>query len=116
MMGVAVEDLSAPIMKNTNAILAFDQKDSAPAKETACIRCGACYNHCPFGINPAALERAYKAGDLEAMVKIGADACMECGCCAYICPAKRPLVQTNKLAKAALRAARLAEKEKEAQK
>lgn len=116
MMGVAVPDLSAPIMKNTNAILAFDQKDSAPAKETACIRCATCYNHCPFGINPAALEKAYKAGDRAAMEKLGADACMECGCCAYLCPAKRPLVQTNKLAKAALRAARLADQEKEAQK
>ena len=28
---------------------------------------------------------------------------MECGCCSYICPAKRPLVQTNKLAKVMLR-------------
>ena len=24
---------------------------------------------------------------------------MECGCCAFVCPAKRPLVQVNKLAK-----------------
>ena len=28
---------------------------------------------------------------------------MECGCCAYICPARRPLVQVNKLAKIELR-------------
>lgn len=111
MMGIAVEDLKAPIMKNTNAILAFSEKDSAPQKETACIRCGGCANHCPFGIDPAALERAYKAEDMEGMIKCGADACMECGCCAFICPANRPLVQTNKLAKAALRAAR--EKAKE---
>ena len=27
---------------------------------------------------------------------------MECGCCAYVCPAKRPLVQVNKLSKAML--------------
>ena len=27
---------------------------------------------------------------------------MECGCCAYVCPAKRHIVQTNKLAKAKL--------------
>ncbi|MBQ8600638.1 MAG: electron transport complex subunit RsxC [Clostridia bacterium] len=113
MMGVAVPDLSAPVMKNTNAILAFDQKDAAPAKETACIRCGACYNHCPFGINPSAIERAYKAGDTASMEKWGVDTCMECGCCAFVCPASRPLVQTNKLAKAALKAARAAEKEAE---
>ena len=29
---------------------------------------------------------------------------MECGCCSYGCPAHRPLVQTNKLAKAQLAA------------
>jgi Na+-translocating ferredoxin:NAD+ oxidoreductase RnfC subunit len=28
---------------------------------------------------------------------------MECGCCAFSCPAKRPLTQYMKLAKAALR-------------
>ena len=27
---------------------------------------------------------------------------MECGCCSFICPATRPLVQTNKMAKAML--------------
>lgn len=113
MMGVSVPDLSAPVMKNTNAILAFNQKDAAPAKETACIRCGSCYNHCPFGINPSAIERAYEAGDTAAMEKWGVDACMECGCCAFVCPANRPLVQTNKLAKAALKTARAAEKEAE---
>lgn len=113
MMGVTVTDLLAPVLKNTNAILAFNQKDATPAKETACIRCGGCYNHCPFHINPAALARACKAGDTEAMERIGADACMECGCCAFVCPAKIPLVQTNKLAKAALKEARAA-KAKEA--
>jgi len=37
---------------------------------------------------------------------------MECGCCAYICPAHRPLVQTNKLAKAKLAAWRKLQSEK----
>ena len=111
MMGISVPDLSAPVLKNTNAILAFNEKDASFGEETACIRCGACYNHCPFGINPSAIELAYKAGDAEGMAKWGLDACMECGCCAYICPANRPLVQTNKLAKAALREYRSKNKE-----
>ena len=29
--------------------------------------------------------------------------CIECGCCAYVCPAKRPLVQTQRLAKKLIR-------------
>ncbi len=113
MMGIAVPELSAPVMKNTNAILAFTEKEAAPAKETACIHCGACDNHCPFGIDPGAIEKAYREKDYEGMVKAGADACMECGCCSYVCPAKRPLVQYNKLAKAALREYRAAKKEEE---
>ena len=39
---------------------------------------------------------------------------MECGCCSYICPAHRPLVQTNRLAKAKIAEYRRAQKQKEA--
>jgi len=34
--------------------------------------------------------------------------CMECGACAYICPAKRPLVQHFRRAKAEINAVRRA--------
>ena len=37
---------------------------------------------------------------------------MECGCCSFGCPAHRPLVQTNKLAKAKLAVWRKAQSEK----
>ena len=30
----------------------------------------------------------------------GVTACIECGVCAYVCPAKRPMVQFMKIAKA----------------
>jgi len=36
-------------------------------------------------------------------VKYGAMNCMECGCCAYVCPAKRPLVQSIRLTKQRVR-------------
>ncbi|MBQ8203000.1 MAG: electron transport complex subunit RsxC [Clostridia bacterium] len=116
MMGISVTDLDAPILKNTNAILAFNEKDATLPKETSCIRCGACYNNCPFGISPVAIEKAYKTADTVAMDEAGAEACMECGCCSYVCPAHRPLVQTNKLAKAMLKEARSKEKAKEDEK
>ena len=29
--------------------------------------------------------------------------CMECGCCSFVCPASRPLVQNNRIAKAEYR-------------
>ena len=103
MMGISVTDLEKPVMKNTNALLAFSQKDNIIPKTTACIRCGACVNHCPFGISPVAILKSYKANDYLGMKKAGALLCMECGCCSYVCPAKIPNVQNNKLAKLALR-------------
>lgn len=111
MMGIAVPDMDVPVLKNTNALLALDEKEASPAKTTACIRCGACANHCPFRLNPAAMAKAYERNDMEALEELRVDICMECGCCSFICPAHRPLVQTHKLAKAALREA--AQKAKE---
>ena len=111
MMGIAVPDLSVPVLKQTNAILALDKKETNTSKTTACIRCGKCTNHCPFGINPAAIAKAYKDKDAEMLEKLGADICMLCGCCAFICPAKRPLVETNSLAKNMLMAERAKKKE-----
>ena len=103
MMGITVPDTSAPILKNTNAILALTEKEVKLPRTTACIRCGSCTNTCPFGINPAEIARAYKKRDAVALNDLSLMACMECGCCSFICPANRPLVQTNKLAKAFLK-------------
>mgnify|MGYP002513225208 CR=1 FL=1 len=38
-----------------------------------------------------------------ALDELKVNACMECGCCSFVCPANRPLVQTNKLAKVFLK-------------
>ena len=112
MMGIAVPDVNVPVLKNTNAILAFTEKEAVFKKPTACIRCGACTNTCPFGLAPANIARAYNQNDTEALKKLSVDTCMLCGCCSFICPANRPLVQTNSLAKQLLRE----EKAKEASK
>ena len=103
MMGIAVPNLEVPVLKHTNAVLALSNKEAKTPKNTACIRCGACINNCPFGINVPAIAKGYKTGDMEMVEKAGAEICMECGCCSFGCPANRPLVQTNKLAKIALR-------------
>ena len=109
MMGVTVPDDSAPIMTNSNAILALTKKEAWLPKTTACIRCSACTNHCPFGLAPAALSRAYDRKDVEALKALSVDTCMECGCCSFVCPANRPMVQKNKLGKALLREERAKE-------
>ncbi len=104
MMGVAVGSLSEPVLKNTNALLALNERDAREPKMTECIHCGRCTAACPFHLTPFAIERAFTLQDDEQLEKLSVMSCMECGCCSFICPAKRRLVQTNKLAKARVRA------------
>lgn len=112
MMGIAVNDPSTPILKNTNAILALKKKEAKLPKTTACIRCGACTNHCPFGLNPSELARAYEFKDAALLDELKVNLCMECGCCSFVCPANRPLVQSNKLGKVLVREAKAKEANK----
>jgi electron transport complex protein RnfC len=99
MMGLAIKSDKMPIIKNTNAILVFGEKEAKRDKITPCIRCGRCHFTCPFGLLPAAFEKNYYANDVAALENLNVLSCMECGCCAYICPASRDLVATNRLAK-----------------
>lgn len=103
MMGICVADTDSPILKQNNAILAFDQKDSVVANPTACINCGRCARTCPMNLMPAFIESAYNANDLAQAEKYGVNYCIECGSCAFGCPARRPLTQVMRLAKSALR-------------
>jgi len=112
MMGISLPNLTAPVIKNTNAVLALTEKEAKLPKTTACIRCGTCTNTCPFGLAPAEIMKAFNRKDAEKLDELLVTACMECGCCSYVCPANRPLVQTNKMAKIFLKE----EKQKEATK
>ena len=103
MMGLTVPDTGVPVIKNTNAVLALTEKEAKLPKTTACIRCGACTNTCPFGLAPAAISKACENKNAGLLEELSVNACMECGCCSFVCPANRPLVQNNKLAKAFLR-------------
>ena len=118
MMGIAVPDLTVPVLKNTNAVLAFDAKEGAAFETTACIKCGRCIAHCPMHLMATDIETAFTLNKPEDLQKLKVNLCIECGCCSFVCPAKRPLVQTNKLAKAMLasyvNAKKEAQKEKEA--
>ena len=103
MMGISMPNDDSPILKNTNAILAFNKKDSKTPETTECINCGRCVAHCPMKLMPAQLSIAYENRNAERLQELKVNICMECGCCSYVCPAGKPLVQTNKLAKAFLK-------------
>ena len=103
MMGIAVPDMEVPVLKGTNAVLAFDNKDAILPEPATCIRCGNCVSHCPMRLRPLEIERAFNLKKPENLEAEKVMLCMECGCCAFGCPAKRPLVHVMKLAKAMLR-------------
>ena len=103
MMGTAVPDLSVPILKNTNAILALGAKDAEFKEETPCIRCGNCVNHCPMRLNPPMIAKAFNNNDGAELYRQRVNLCMECGACSFVCPAHQPIVQRHKLAKTVLR-------------
>ena len=99
MMGITVPNAEVPVLKNTNAVLALSKKEAKLPKTTACIRCGACVNTCPFSLAPVNIAEAYAKEDTEELKALSVRSCMECGCCSFVCPANRPLVQINKLSK-----------------
>jgi electron transport complex protein RnfC len=103
MMGISVPDLNEPVLKTTNAALAFDEKDAAQKPESPCIRCGRCIENCPLSLMPVEIEKAFKRGSVEDLKLLKVNLCMECGCCSYVCPARRHLVQVHKLAKVMLK-------------
>lgn len=99
MMGISLPDDSLYVLKQNNAILAFGEKEARLAEESACIRCGKCLNACPMSLQPIELSAAVGRRDIEGMERAHITNCMECGCCAYVCPAKRPLVQNIRMGK-----------------
>lgn len=105
MMGRAIFSDEMPIIKNNNAILAFDGPQSLVPEETNCINCGRCHKACPFNLLPTALTEAMENKDAARLEQLKVMQCMECGSCAYVCPARRPLGFNNKLGKAILKEA-----------
>lgn len=103
MMGIPASSLSEPIVKTTGAITVFNREDSIMPEPTACIRCGRCARSCPLNLIPDAFSKALDAESEDEKIAIldknKIMLCMECGCCSYVCPANRPLVQNNRLAK-----------------
>ena len=103
MTGKSVFDLESPITKTTSGILVFTDVEIEQTEESPCIKCSRCIDHCPAKINPTDINASILMGNLDRCDELHADQCMECGICSFVCPAKRYLTQSVKLAKRELR-------------
>jgi len=55
-----------------------------------------------MGLLPCELSILIEGRRYDEAAKANLQDCFECGCCTYVCPARRPIVQMVKLAKAEL--------------
>lgn len=99
MMGFAVPTLDLPVTKTTSGILFLTEEEMDERPHRACIRCGFCLEACPMGLMPNEIGVYVEAGRASETGEFGVFECFECGSCAYVCPAKRPLVQFIRYAK-----------------
>ena len=107
MMGNPASSLESPVIKTTGGLTVLTVKDATEPDATACIHCGKCVDACPMGLYPTnftkALDIASTDERMARLEELSITLCMECGCCSYVCPARRPLVQNNRLAKSSYR-------------
>ena len=104
MMGNAQFDLSAPVIKGTNALLALSGKENKNVENPTCIRCGKCAEVCPMRLVPMYLHMYERISDLESLDKLHVTDCIECGACTYICPGRLHLTQSFRTGKVKLNA------------
>ncbi len=107
MMGKAQSSDGSVTVKNTGAVLFFDESQSWDIDPTACINCGRCHRACPLGLMPKEYARAYRRGNAERLKDLKVMECMNCGSCSYVCPARKPLAFLNTLAKTMVKEAGL---------
>jgi electron transport complex protein RnfC len=106
MMGIAQYSLDVPVIKGTSGILVLTEGEAQAPQVQVCIRCARCVEACPADLLPLYISRYALAGMYDKAEQYNAMDCIECGCCSFECPAKRPLVESIRLAKRAIAANR----------
>lgn len=103
MMGRAMSNLEAPLVKGSGGILIVPERDSLRSEPGPCIRCCRCVMACPMSLEPYLLQTLGEFDSPEEARDAGVLNCMECGCCSYVCPSSRPIVDYIRLSKLQIR-------------
>ena len=98
MMGIALEVLDYPILKNAGGFL-FLADEVDDLEEEPCLRCSRCVDTCPMDLLPLEYVKRVKRGEYTSLSEFNIVDCIECGCCTYGCPAKIPIVHYIKTGK-----------------
>lgn len=106
MMGFAQSNIDVPVAKNSSGVLLMAPEEIEQFEGNPCIRCSRCVKACPMNLLVPTLSTMIEAGEFAMAEQNYVMDCVECGTCAYICPAKRPLVQHFRRAKAEILAKR----------
>ena len=99
MTGAAQYSLEVPVTKGTSGILVLSHEETKDEEVWPCIRCGKCLQACPIHLLPLTINAHSLKGNFEVCEEFNALDCIECGCCDFVCPSKRPLLQSIRLAK-----------------
>lgn len=99
MMGRAVVDITAPLIKGCSGITVLSGKEAARGQEFACIKCGKCVSACPMGLEPYLLSKLAKLQKWDMAEEHNTIDCIECGCCSYTCPSYLPLLDYIRIGK-----------------
>lgn len=99
MMGKAVSNTDAPVVKGMSGIVFMPFAEAVRKVINPCIRCARCVSVCPMHLEPYLLmtlaeKSMFERAEIERITD-----CMECGSCSFICPAGRPLLDYIRLGK-----------------
>ncbi len=97
MMGRTAVNLDAPVTKGTSGLTILKGERRRPVQ--ACIRCGACVDACPMGLEPYLLSAYGRLRLFDEARQADVADCLECGACSYSCPSSRPLLDYIRIAK-----------------
>jgi len=99
MMGLSQFSLDVPVIKGTNALLAFAANEDRRVEEPKCIRCGRCVQVCPMRLLPTYMYLYASKDNYEECDRLHVNDCMECGACTFECPGSLHLTQMFRVAK-----------------
>ncbi|MGQ9695507.1 MAG: RnfABCDGE type electron transport complex subunit C [Thermodesulfobacteriota bacterium] len=106
LMGISQPSAEVPVGQRTEGIwglISFNLAKGHQSKmyqEGPCIRCAKCVDCCPANIVPNIIAGYARKKMMEEAIAKGLSLCIDCGLCSYVCPARIPLAQILKEAKA----------------